>query len=46
MCQKSVHLAKVVCQKWKTIFYYKLSIKSHENTAGSGDNFLDDKSSL
>ena len=25
-------------------FYYKLSVNSHENTAGSGDNFLDDKS--
>ena len=39
---KCVHFAKVIHQKWKNFFYYKLSINSHENTAGSGDNILDD----
>ena len=28
----------------ENLSYYKLSINSHENTAGSGNNFLDDKS--
>ena len=28
----------------ENLFYYQLSIISHENTAGSHDNYLNDKS--